>query len=105
MSVERNARRQLQGVVTSTKPDKTITVVVERTYKHPRYGKYVRAKKKYLVHDGENAAQDGDLVDIVATRPLSKRKRWRLMSVVSRPELTTAAHSDVELAEPEGEDS
>ena len=83
MNVERNTRRQLRGVVTSTKPDKTITVVVERTYKHPRYGKYVRAKKKDLVHDEENTAQEGDLVDIGATRPLSKHKRWRLVKVVS----------------------
>ena len=102
MSVERNARRQLRGVVTSTKPDKTITVVVERTYKHPRYGKYVRAKKKYLVHDEENTAQEGDLVDIGATRPLSKHKRWRLVKVATRAQMTTA-HADVELAEPEGE--
>jgi len=102
MSVQRNARRQLQGVVSSTKPDKTITVVVERTYKHARYGKYVRSKKKYLVHDAENTAQDGDLVDIEATRPLSKRKRWRLLRVATRGEMTTP-FTDVELAEPEGD--
>ena len=102
MSVERKARRQLRGVVTSTKPDKTITVVVERTHKHRRYGKYVRSKKKYLVHDAENTAQDGDLVDIAATRPLSKHKRWRLVQVASRTQMTSA-HTDVELAEPAGD--
>jgi small subunit ribosomal protein S17 len=102
MSVERKARRQLHGVVTSTKPDKTITVVVERTHKHRRYGKYVRSKKKYMVHDAENKAQDGDLVDIIATRPISKLKRWRLVQVSSRSEVTTA-HTDVELGEPEGD--
>jgi small subunit ribosomal protein S17 len=102
MSVERKARRQLQGVVTSTKPDKTITVEVERTHKHRRYGKYVRSKKKYMVHDADNKAQDGDLVDIAATRPLSKHKRWRLVQVTSRTQVTSA-HADVELAQPEGD--
>ncbi len=79
----RNSRRQLQGIVTSTKMDKTITVRVERTYKHPKYGKFVRSHTKVLAHDAENKAVAGDVVEIDSTRPLSKRKRWRLTSVVS----------------------
>ena len=95
MSVERKGRRQLQGVVTSTKPDQTITVVVERTHKHRRYGKYVRSKKKYMVHDEQETAQDGDVVEIAATRRLSKQKRWRLVKILRRGDLTEV------VAEPE----
>lgn len=104
MTETRNARRLLQGVVVGTKPEKTITVVCERTYKHRRYGKYIRKKKKYLVHDPAGAAVEGDLVEIAATRPISKHKRWRLVRVLVHSELATVAHADVELdEEPEGE--
>ena len=89
MSEKRHTRRALQGVVTSTKASQTITVAVERTFKHPRYGKYVRRKKNYAVHDGQEEAQDGDFVEIVATRPLSKTKRWRLAKVVTKSDMTS----------------
>ena len=84
MTETRNARRVLQGVVTSTKAAKSISVSVERTYKHAKYGKYVRKKKKYLAHDEGEVAGVGDTVEIVSTRPLSKLKRWRLQQVVSK---------------------
>lgn len=80
---ERNSRRSLQGIVTSTKMDKTITVRVERRHKHPKYLKYIRSHAKFLAHDEEGKALEGDFVEIDSTRPLSKRKRWRLTRVIS----------------------
>jgi small subunit ribosomal protein S17 len=85
--LERHARRQMIGVVSSAKSEKTITVEVERTFKHPKYGKFMRRRKRYLAHDEQKTAQPGDLVEIVATRPISKRKCWRLLRVVTRSEL------------------
>jgi len=81
---ERNVRRRLYGVVASDRSDKTITVVVERMFKHRKYGKYVRRRKKYMAHDEENAAHVGDRVELVSTRPMSKQKRWRLVRVVEQ---------------------
>lgn len=83
MTTTRNSRRTLQGIVTSDKMSKTITVRVERTYKHPKYGKYVRRHKHYHAHDENSAAEVGDFVELVATRPLSKTKRWRLGRVIT----------------------
>ena len=82
MTTTRHARRTLQGVVTSTKGAKTITVSVERTYKHAKYGKYLRKRKKYMAHDEKETAGVGDKVELVSTRPLSKLKRWRLVRVI-----------------------
>ena len=84
MSETRNARRVLVGTVVSTKAEKTITVSVERTYKRAKYGKYVRKRTKYMVHDEGQETSDGDLVEIASTRPLSKLKRWRLLRVVTK---------------------
>ena len=81
----RNTRRVLNGVVSSTASEKTITVVVERLFKHRKYGKYIRRKKKHLAHDEKQEAQVGDFVEIISTRPLSKQKRWRLGRVIERP--------------------
>lgn len=78
----RNLRQTLIGRVTSDKMTKTITVQVERTYKHPKYGKYVRRDKRYHAHDEGEVAGVGDLVELALTRPLSKLKRWRLVRVV-----------------------
>jgi small subunit ribosomal protein S17 len=74
----------MTGVVSSDRMEKTITVVVERRYKHPKYGKYIVASKKYSVHDESNDARIGDEVEISETRPLSKNKRWRPLQVVTR---------------------
>lgn len=82
MTETRNIRRTLQGVVTSTKGSKTITVLVTRTFKHAKYGKFVRRHKKYHAHDENEQAGDGDVVEIAATRPISKLKCWRLVRVV-----------------------
>jgi small subunit ribosomal protein S17 len=73
-------KRTLVGKVTSNKMDKTVTVLVEHRVKHPIYGKYVVRSKKYHAHDDANAINEGDLVEIQETRPISKTKAW----VVSR---------------------
>jgi small subunit ribosomal protein S17 len=72
------------GVVVSDKMDKTVVVQVERLVKHPVYKKYVRRRKKFMVHDEENTARVGDRVQIVEVRPLSKLKRWRLRQIIER---------------------
>ncbi len=79
---ERGNRRHLKGVVTSDRMTQTITVRVERTYKHPKYGKFIRKHKKYTAHDEEQVAHVGDIVEIVQSRPISKTKRWRLVHVL-----------------------
>ncbi|MEE9384208.1 MAG: 30S ribosomal protein S17 [Nannocystaceae bacterium] len=80
----KRSRRQLQGVVVSDKMEKTIVVQVVRRYKHPRYKKYVQERSRYKVHDKDNSAREGDRVDIVETRPLSRGKRWSLREVLER---------------------
>jgi len=69
-------RRTLTGRVVSDKMEKSAVVLVERTVKHPRYHKYVKRQKKYMVHDESNACNVGDTVVIQESRPLSRRKRW-----------------------------
>ncbi len=77
-------RRQLTGVVVSSKGDKTAVVNVTRTFLHPQVRKYVRRSKKYMAHDEHNTCGEGDHVIIEECRPMSKRKRWRLRSVVRK---------------------
>ena len=79
-------RKSLFGTVASDKMQKGCTVRVERRYKHPKYGKYVVASKKYVVHDENDDARVGDKVEISETRPLSKRKRFRLIGIIERAE-------------------
>ncbi len=73
-------RRVLQGIVVSDKMDKTITVKVERKIMHPLYMKFIRRSKKYAAHDENNACKVGDQVRIRECRPLSKRKRWEIVT-------------------------
>jgi small subunit ribosomal protein S17 len=80
MSEEKSARTA-SGTVTSNKMDKTITVLVERRIKHQLYGKYIKRSKKIHAHDEENQCQEGDLVTIEETKPISKNKAWKLSSV------------------------
>jgi small subunit ribosomal protein S17 len=77
-------RKRVQGVVKSDKMDKTITVTVERLVKHPLYGKYLRRSSTFMAHDPHDDAREGDLVELESTRPLSKRKRWRLVRILRR---------------------
>ncbi|MFM2269856.1 MAG: ribosomal protein [Bacteroidota bacterium] len=81
MSVERNLRKTITGVVTSSARNKTIAVKVERKVKHPMYGKFVKTSKKFHAHDENNECGIGDTVTIMEIRPLSKTKRWRLVSI------------------------
>lgn len=83
---ERNRRKERVGLVVSDVSDKTVTVTVETLIRHKRYKKRLRRTKKFMVHDEANAAHIGDTVRIIETRPLSKRKRWRLANVISRAE-------------------
>lgn len=85
MSVsERGNRKTRSGVVVSDKMDKTVSVLVERAFPHPVYGKIVRRSKRYLAHDEHNEANAGDRVLLMETRPLSRRKRWRVAAVLER---------------------
>ncbi len=81
---DRNLRKQRIGMVTSNKMDKTIAVSVERRLRHPIYGKYVKKNKKFIAHDENNDCNIGDTVRIMEARPMSKRKRWRLVEIVER---------------------
>ncbi len=77
-------RKSLVGRVTSDKMDKTVVVIVERTVRHPLYGKVLRRAKKYKAHDEQNECHIGDRVRIVESRPLSREKRWRVAEIVER---------------------
>ena len=77
-------KKVLQGRVTSDKADKTVTVLVERRFKHPLYGKVVTVSKKYLAHDETNQYGTGDLVEIMAARPVSRRKRFVVTRLVEK---------------------
>ena len=81
---KRAARKTRTGIVVSTKMDKTITVSIERQVPHPLYKKYFKKTSKFLVHDEHETASLGDKVLIMETRPLSSRKRWRLVKIVER---------------------
>jgi small subunit ribosomal protein S17 len=82
--VERKQRKTFVGIVESNKMDKTITVRVDRLVKHEVYGKYIKRTTKLKAHDAANACGIGDKVKIVATRPLSKTKRWRLVEILQK---------------------
>jgi small subunit ribosomal protein S17 len=76
--------RTLTGRVVSNRMDKTASISVERLVKHPLYGKYIRRTTKVLAHDENNECRIGDTVNIAETRPLSKRKAWKVVEIVER---------------------
>jgi small subunit ribosomal protein S17 len=80
----RGERTVLTGKVTSAKMEKTIVVEVQRLVQHPKYRRVVRISKKFYAHDETRQAKTGDTVRIVASRPLSKLKRWRLKEILTR---------------------
>ncbi len=84
MESNRNLRKERTGAVVSNKMEKTIVVAVKRKVKHPIYGKFVNKTTKFVAHDEENTCKEGDLVRIMETRPLSKRKNWRLVEILER---------------------
>lgn len=103
------ARRTVQGVVVSDKNDKTIVVLIETHRRHPKYGKRVKYGKKFYAHDENNEAKVGDTVTIMETRRLSASKRFRLVSIDKKAELSVKeaeaeirAEEAAELAEAEG---
>jgi len=77
-------RQQKAGIVTSNKMQKTVDVTEERQVKHPFYKRVIRRSKNFLAHDEKNQCQVGDTVRIEETRPLSRRKRWRVVEVVAK---------------------
>lgn len=83
-AVAEKAARTLTGKVVSSKTAKTIAVEITRVVKHPMYGKYMRRTTRLLAHDEAGEAREGDTVTISPCRPMSRRKSWRLVSVVER---------------------
>ena len=81
---ERNVRKVRDGIVISSKMDRTLVVAVVERVRHPKYNKFVMRTKKLYAHDEANDAREGDKVRVMETRPLSKTKRWRLVEVVER---------------------
>jgi len=81
-AAERDSRKSFEGIVVSDKMDKTRIVRVERSIRHRFYEKIIRKSSKFAAHDETNASKQGDLVEIMSTRPLSKTKRWRVVRVV-----------------------
>lgn len=85
MAEANTKRKTLVGsVLSSGKMEKTVVVSIERLTKHPFYGKYVKRRVKYTVHDEKNECGSGDKVKIVETRPLSKSKRWRVEEILEK---------------------
>tara|TARA_B000000565_G_C23490094_1_gene263406 strand:- start:213 stop:467 length:255 start_codon:yes stop_codon:yes gene_type:complete len=82
--MDRKLRKERIGLVSSNKMDKSIVVSVERRVKHPVYGKFVKMTSKFVAHDEKNVCDIGDLVSIMETRPMSKRKCWRLVKIIEK---------------------
>jgi small subunit ribosomal protein S17 len=83
-TAERGQRKTRIGIVASDKMEKTVSVTIDRVMKHPKYGRIVRRSMKVLAHDEHKQAGIGDRVLIMETRPLSKRKCWRLVEVLEK---------------------
>lgn len=83
-NIERNLRKERIGVVVSNKMDKTIVVAEKRKVKHTVYGKFINKTTKFYAHDDTNTCNIGDTVKIMETRPLSKKKCWRLVEIIER---------------------
>lgn len=90
-----NTRRHLIGVVTRIKSEKTVTVRIDRSSRHPLYGKVLRTNKNYLAHD-ELGCHIGDQVKMIESRPISKRKRWVVEEILQRQSELEASVSAVE---------
>jgi small subunit ribosomal protein S17 len=75
-------KKERVGIVVSNKPEKTIVVVIQRRYQHPKYGKILIKSKRYMAHDEKNEAKSGDLVLLEETAPISRWKRWNLKKII-----------------------
>jgi len=84
MNEENKLQRTIVGRVVSDKMDKTVSVAIERTIKHPVYGKYIRRTSKVMAHDAANECKPGDRVAIAECKPISKNKSWAVVNVVER---------------------
>ena len=82
--MERNFRKQREGVVVSNKMTKSIVVEVGSKFKHPKYGKFLKKTARFMAHDEKQECQIGDVVKIMETRPLSKNKCWRLVEIIEK---------------------
>ena len=80
----RSTKRMLTGYVISNKMDKTVVVRCETIVQHPLYKKYIRRRKKLMAHDPDNACQPGDKIQIIESRPLSRKKRWHLHTIIEK---------------------
>ncbi len=80
----RNIRKERTGIVVSSNMQKSVVIAVKRKVKHPIYGKFVNKTTRFFVHDEENSCNVGDTVKIMETRPLSKKKSWRLVQIIER---------------------
>ena len=81
---QRNLRKERTGLVSSSDMDKSIVVNVRRLIKHPKYGKFIKKTSRLMAHDEKNECSVGDMVKIMETRPLSKRKCWRLVEIIEK---------------------
>ncbi len=81
---ERGVRKRLVGTVVSDGMDKTALVLVNRLAPHPVYKKYIRKRRKYMAHDPQNLCKLGDKVQIIESRPISKRKRWQVVGILEK---------------------
>jgi small subunit ribosomal protein S17 len=82
--MERNFRKQREGIVVSNKMTQSIVVEVESRLKHPKYGKFLKQRTRFMAHDEKDECNIGDMVKIMETRPLSKNKCWRLVEIIER---------------------
>jgi len=84
--LEKKTRKVQDGTVISNKMDKTVVVLVERHTQHPLYKRTVKRSQKFMAHDEENTCRTGDRVEIIESRPHSKRKKWRVRKILERAE-------------------
>lgn len=82
--MDRNLRKTRVGIVVSDKMDKTVVIAVETRVQHPLYKKFIRKTKKLKVHDENNECGIGDKIEVMETRPISKEKNWRLVSIIEK---------------------
>ena len=94
MEMEKKRRTRV-GYVASDKMNKTVVVMVESPRQHPLYKKTIRRMAKFKAHDEDNACQEGDVVRIVESRPLSKTKRWQVVEIISRKEVGEVPPSEI----------
>lgn len=81
---EKSRKKSFVGTVVSNRMEKSITVVVERRFRHPFYGKYITRRSKLMAHDGKNECGIGDSVRVEETRPISRHKRWRVVEILEK---------------------